>query len=814
MKQPDRESRSGHPIPVTAPEDLSVIHDEGTATGLMAHHRQLLIDRGLTEQVIAARGYSSGFVSKWLHDVAKLSNTASKQVPGLVIPVHDARGEPAFYAYRPDHPREDADGRPIKYETPTSQRNSKVSKVLDVPLLCQATIQDETVPLWVTEGPIKADAIASHGGTAVGTFGVWGWKGAGVMRPDWDNIRLKGRTVYLAPDSDVASNRSVAQAITRLGQALESRGADVRYCYVPATAKGAKQGVDDYLARGGTLDGLMETADDEPPYGSQAPGGNVAATLFRGADDRFTDARMAETVAGDVLADRFIWVSALGWLTWDGRHWGACSDVTVGEAVRSWTLEQFKAAVGQLQAGKGDQAALDGWRSMLQAGKEAAVIKLARGIVERQADHLDADPDLINTPDGVVDPRTLETRPHDPALLMTRITSGSYRPGFTHPDWEQAQEALPAEERAWIQTRVGQAMTGHRTPDGRLVVLQGSGENGKGVMFTDGAVPALGDYAGMASAKLFKAGEHSEEMASLRGKRLLVAEELAEGRSIDVAAMKRVQDVGRITARHVYQQNMSFQASHSLFTTTNYLPVVNEVDHGTWRRLVLVRFPYTFRKAHELLQTPNDRRGDERLKARIEANESGQHDAIVTWAVEGAHAWYVNGPLALAPTAKIESDTLAWRMEADRILGYWAECLIPDRDAMVLTTELRDDFNVWLRTNGHNEWPKELFGPRFIQHAETVKHGVDQVRTGKLDGLSHRAGIHFANQPKQAYVYRGVRFRTDADEAVEGPPPGNLPTLLTSPELSLERPYARKFPEGQQGQQVGTGHGPDEESAA
>jgi hypothetical protein len=277
-------------------------------------------------------------------------------------------GDPAFHQYRPDTPRE-RDGKAVKYAMPV-----KVRMVLDAPLPTQHKLDDVSAPLWVTEAPIKADAIVSAGGTAVATFGVWGFKGrrprggASTMLPDWEWIALQGRTVYLVPDSDVASNKHVRDAVTRLGLALDSRGADVRYCYVPGTADGAKRGVDDYLAGGGTLDGLMETADDTPQSGSQAPGGNVAATLFRGADDRFTDARMAETVAHELLAGRFIWVAALGWLTWDGRRWADCSDVTVGEAVRAWTLERFKDAVTDLQAGKGDQAALDGWRNMLQQG--------------------------------------------------------------------------------------------------------------------------------------------------------------------------------------------------------------------------------------------------------------------------------------------------------------------------------------------------------------------------------------------------------------------------------------------------------------
>src|SRR5215207_2215874 len=146
-----------------------------------------------------------------------------------------------------------------------------------------------------------------------------------------------------------------------------------------------------------------------------------------------------------------------------------------------------------------------------------------------------------------------------------------------------------------------------------MPVLQGPGENGKSALTTDGTVPALGDYASMASAKLFqstKGTEHSTERADLRGTRLLIAEELTEGRSIDVNALKQIMDVGRIKARYIRKDNITFKSSHSLFTTTNYVPVVTETDGGTWRRLALLRFPYTFRKPGEPLESESDRPGD------------------------------------------------------------------------------------------------------------------------------------------------------------------------------------------------------------
>jgi putative DNA primase/helicase len=535
------------------------------------------------------------------------------------------------------------------------------------------------------------------------------------------------------------------------GRWLKSKGVKkVWYLIVPAEVNGvAVKGVDDYFAAGGTpeeLKAARTTTEPNPDI----------------AGDTYTDARLAETIADDVLADQYLWVAGLGWMAWDERRWADATDVEVTEAVRQYALDRFAEVVNAHRNGQATTQAVDGWRSMLSAGRMRAVLTLARGVVERKADELGAEPDLLNTPAGVVDLATGFLLPHDPGLFMTKITSGSYRPGFRHPDWEKSLAALPKAEREWFQTRIGQGITGHTTPDGVMPILQGAGENGKSALTTDGPVPALGGYASMASTKLFQASkgsEHSTERAELRGKRLLIAEELTEGRSIDVTALKQIQDVSMITARYVHRDNFTFRASHSLFTTTNYRPVVSETDHGTWRRLALLRFPFTFRKPSQELQSDSDRVGDPTLKARIGRNADGQHDAVVTWAVEGAMRWYADPDTALLPTPKAEADTRAWRAEADRILGFWDERLVADQDACILTTEMLKAFNSWLNSNGHNHWSKELFGPRFAQHAETIRCRVEMVRPRQLNGLS-RFGSGLGALPDRPWVYQGVRFQT------------------------------------------------------
>jgi putative DNA primase/helicase len=313
-------------------------------------------------------------------------------------------------------------------------------------------------------------------------------------------------------------------------------------------------------------------------------------------------------------------------------------------------------------------------------------------------------------------------------------------------------------------------------------VLQGGGENGKSAILDSGVVKALGDYASAASAKLFlstKGNEHSTEMADLRGQRLMLAEEIAENRSIDVTSLKRIQDVETIKARYIRKDNIQFDTTHSLFTTSNYEPVVNETDHGTWRRLALLVFPYRFRKPDEPQEKATDRPGDPTLKSRIKTS-SEVADAVVTWVVEGAVS-VADNPDAFHGylTPKIKDDTRRWRKKADRILGFWDELLVADREKGIVSTDLFQAFNDWLKSNGHHTWPQETFSQRFGGHQETARHGVELRQTKKLDGVVDLyvspSDYDELDRPKKralpgkARVWLGVRFATDSDTPEESP---------------------------------------------
>ena len=144
----------------------------------------------------------------------------------------------------------------------------------------------------------------------------------------------------------------------------------------------------------------------------------------------------------------------------------------------------------------------------------------------------------------------------------------------------------------------------------------GSGANGK-TTITAGITAAVGEHAVYVPDRVLLAnpGDHPTELMTLRGARLALLEETPEARHLNVKRLKDVLGPPLMTARLIHHDSVEWAPTHSLFVSTNYRPRVEETDHGTWRRLALVSFPFTYRTDGERLTGPNDRRADPTLRA-------------------------------------------------------------------------------------------------------------------------------------------------------------------------------------------------------
>lgn len=229
-------------------------------------HLKMLRDSAISDDVIAQRGYRT------ITDAQELVQLgfapAQRRVPGLLLPLHTTDGGNGGYTYRPDNPRvveqkskgKLPDGtypcKEIKYEYPKG-----APMRVDCPPICQPRLADPTIPLWITEGQKKADALASQGACVIALLGVWNFRGKNkhggiAFLADFDYIALNGRDVRIVFDSDIMTKPEVRQALDRLTEHLRRKKARVTAVYLPNGADGRKVGVDDYLSAGHTLKDL------------------------------------------------------------------------------------------------------------------------------------------------------------------------------------------------------------------------------------------------------------------------------------------------------------------------------------------------------------------------------------------------------------------------------------------------------------------------------------------------------------------------------------------------------------------------------
>lgn len=518
-----------------------------------------------------------------------------------------------------------------------------------------------------------------------------------------------------------------------------------------------------------------DTPQDAVPPGPTHPEPQVEVGMRTETDkpertfeSAFTEAHLAEKVAEEVMQDRFCWTKPLGWLRWNGKHWQECETEIVTEAVRAYFLDWFTAEV-KAQATAERRKAIS---AQLSAAKIGNITGLCRGIVARSATEFDTDPDVLNCKNGVVDLRTGELHRHDPKRSIMKCTEVSYQPNLAHKDWTAALAALPADVGEWYRVRVGQALTGYMTSDDALIVMLGGGDNGKSTM--NGALgAALGSYYVLVSDRVLLANpsDHPTELMDLMGARFALVEETPEARHLNVARLKKVVGTPRITARRVRMDDVTFEATHSLFLSSNYRPIVAETDHGTWRRLVLCTFPYKFVPPGTPLQ-PGEKEGDPNLRERLLASvrrDGPAARAALAWAVAGARQWYEAGMVMPKPPARVEADTLKWRTESDLVLGFIGDRLDFDPEYSIMSTDLLADFNAWLAPSGGKPWGERVLASRLATHSEFTlnrveksKQRVSSVRLSRPPQASRWVGAGFRPElPTSGAMWHGVRFKPE-----------------------------------------------------
>lgn len=198
-------------------------------------------------------------------------NPGFHKVPALLIPYFDIHGKVTkFYRIRYLAPLPGFAGavkKPQRYAQPQGTLN----EVYFPPLLkakWKDIVADPDVPLYITEGELKAATGCVCGLATIGLGGVDVWRSSkrGIeLLSALADINWEGRVVTIVYDSDAASNENVVRAQRQLARELLNRGAAPCIASLPPTAEGAKQGLDDFVVANGA-EALDELLLDSPEF--------------------------------------------------------------------------------------------------------------------------------------------------------------------------------------------------------------------------------------------------------------------------------------------------------------------------------------------------------------------------------------------------------------------------------------------------------------------------------------------------------------------------------------------------------------------
>jgi hypothetical protein len=240
---------------------------------LLPQHRTKLISSGIS--AAAARACKLRSVTK-KSQLESLGFSGAQQrvlsdgAAALVIALFNVFGHVAGYQMRADNPRY-KDGRASKYEMASGQGN-----IIYVPPGIGQALRNSRLPLFITEGALKAISAALRHLCCIALCGVYGWRGSNEFNsltslPDWEEIAVKGRQVYIVFDSDVMTKKEVYAALVRLKQWLEAKGATVLVIYLPPLPGGTKCGLDDFFFTGGSVQALLDLATEEVRQSPEEP---------------------------------------------------------------------------------------------------------------------------------------------------------------------------------------------------------------------------------------------------------------------------------------------------------------------------------------------------------------------------------------------------------------------------------------------------------------------------------------------------------------------------------------------------------------
>lgn len=191
------------------------------------------------------------------------------------------------------------------------------------------------------------------------------------------------------------------------------------------------------------------------------------------------------------------------------------------------------------------------------------------------------------------------------------------------------------------------------------------------------------------------------DIARLKGARLVTASETKTGRRLAEGLLKQATGEDTITARFLRQEFFDFKPEFKIWLACNHLPRIDGQDHGIWRRIKLIPFSVIFREESST-EGPYK---DPKLISKLRQEFSG----ILSWTVSGCLLWQNEG---LGVPETVSAATGGYQSAMDVLGGFLADRCVTMPDSKVTAKELYAAYKSWCEENGEKPESQRTVGMR------------------------------------------------------------------------------------------------------
>jgi putative DNA primase/helicase len=433
-------------------------------------------------------------------------------------------------------------------------------------------------------------------------------------------------------------------------------------------------------------------------YRAQRAGGTVPGFKFispLSSPGRYT---LDDIGMGYLFADTYKNISRYvgemkSWYCYDGKAWRQdIEGLKVAQQAKALADNIIKSAYGS-EIGRDKYIKFAG-RVASNSGRKI-MLDEAKSVYPVNISDFDKQGHLFNCKNCTLDLRTFTPHPHTPEDFLTKVSNVVYDSGARCGRWENfINEVMDGDAGAgeFLQKALGYSLTGDTSRECFFILYGETTRNGKGTTM-ETALHLLGDYGraaqpeSIAQKQMQNSSSANEDIARLKGARLVNISEPDKGLRLNTALVKQMTGGDVMTARFLHQNSFEFKPEFKLFINTNHLPKVSDDSIFKSGRIKLIPFTRHFGESEQ----------DKGLKTFF--REPGNISGIFNWFLEGLIKLNRDG---LEQPGAVSRAVKEYRDDSDTIGLFISDCLASAEGFKVKTKEVYKAYAQWCADCGYN----------------------------------------------------------------------------------------------------------------